>query len=179
MADWIYVDNSNVFIEGKRVSAVKLGLAPDIWDAFHYRILDNDYRMSFGKLYEFVAGNNRAETARAMLFGSRPPENDAIWDIAKRAGFEVVTQDRNVANKEKKIDTGLVAALTRDAYRNAKPGDIFTVVSGDNDYVPAVEQLRGDGFQVDVVFWNHAGRELRAVASNFIPLDDHLDNLRV
>ncbi|APR51367.1 NYN domain-containing protein [Sphingomonas koreensis] len=179
MADWIYVDNSNVFIEGKRVSAVKLGLAPDIWDAFHYRILDNDYRMSFGKLYEFVAGQNRADTARAMLFGSRPPENDAIWDIAKRAGFEVVTHDRNVANKEKKIDTGLVAALTRDAYRNAKPGDIFTIVSGDNDYVPAVQQLRDDGFQVDVVFWSHAGKELRETASNFISLDDHLDNLRV
>jgi len=179
MADWIYVDNSNVFIEGKRVSAVKLGLAPDIWDAFHYRILDNDYRMSFGKLYEFVAGNNKAETARAMLFGSRPPQNDAIWDIAKRAGFEVVTHDRNVANKEKKIDTGLVAALTRDAYRNAKPGDIFTIVSGDNDYVPAVQQLRDDGFKVDVVFWNHAGRELRETASSFISLDDHLDNLRV
>lgn len=179
MADWIYVDNSNVFIEGKRVSAVKLGLAPDIWDAFHYRILDNDYRMSFGKLYEFVAGQNRADTARAMLFGSRPPENDAIWDIAKRAGFEVVTHDRNVANKEKKIDTGLVAALTRDAYRNAKPGDIFTIVSGDNDYVPAVQQLRDDGFQVDVVFWSHADKELRETASNFISLDDHLDNLRV
>lgn len=168
-----------MFIEGKRVSAVKLGLAPDIWDAFHYRILDNDYRMSFGKLYEFVAGQNRADTARAMLFGSRPPENDAIWDIAKRAGFEVVTHDRNVANKEKKIDTGLVAALTRDAYRNAKPGDIFTIVSGDNDYVPAVQQLREDSFQVDVVFWNHAGKELRETASNFISLDDHLDSLRV
>lgn len=174
MADWIYVDNSNVFIEGKRVSAVKLGLAPDIWDAVHYRILDNDYRMSFGKLYQFVAGNNKAETARAMLFGSRPPENDAIWDIAKRAGFEVVTHDRNAANREKKIDTGLVAALTRDAYRNAKKGDIFTIVSGDNDYVPAIEQL-----QVDVVFWSHAGIELRNTASNFIPLDAHLDNLRV
>lgn len=179
MADWIYVDNSNVFIEGKLVSAVKLGLAPDIWDAFHYRILDNDYRMSFGKLYEFVAGNNKAETARAILFGSRPPENDAIWDIAKRAGFEVVTHDRNVANKEKKIDTGLVAALTRDAYRNAKPDDIFTIVSGDNDYVPAIQQLREDGFQVDVVFRSHAGKELRETASNFIPLDAHLDNLRV
>ncbi|TXM57564.1 NYN domain-containing protein [Methylobacterium sp. WL120] len=179
MADWIYVDNSNVFIEGKRVSAVKLGLAPDIWDAVQHRILDNDYRMSFGKLYEFVAGDNRAETARAMLFGSRPPENDAIWDIAKRAGFEVVTHDRNFANKEKKIDTGLVAALTRDAYRNAKRGDIFTIVSGDNDYVPAVQQLREDGFQVDVVFWSHVGKELRETASNFISLDAHLDSLRV
>ncbi len=179
MADWIYVDNSNVFIEGKRLSAVKQGLALDIWDAFDNRILDNDYRMSFGKLYEFVAGNNKAETSRAMLFGSRPPKHDMIWDIATRAGFEVVTHDRNVANKEKKIDTGLVAALTRDAYRNANSGDIFTIVSGDNDYVPAVQQLREDGFQVDVVFWGHAGKELREAASKFISLDDYLDELRV
>jgi hypothetical protein len=92
------------------------GLAPDIWDAFDYRILDNEYRMSFGKLYEFVAGTDRTDTACAMPFGSRPPENDAIWDIAKRADWEVITPDRNVANKEKKIDTGVVAALTRDAY---------------------------------------------------------------
>lgn len=179
MADWVYVDNSNVFIEGKRVSAVKLGLAPSIWDAIEYRILDNDYRMSFGKLYEFVAGNNRAETARAMLFGSRPPANDAIWDIAKKAGWEVIVHDRNFNNKEKKIDTGITAALTRDAYKNAQPGDVFTIVSGDTDYVPAVEQLREDGFQVDVVFWEHAGKELREIASNFIPLNPHLDALRV
>ncbi|RWB72941.1 MAG: NYN domain-containing protein [Mesorhizobium sp.] len=178
MADWIYVDNSNVFIEGKRVSAVKIGMAPNIWDAFEHRILDPNYRMSFGKLYQFVAGNNKAETARAMLFGSRPPQNDAIWKIAKQAGFEVIVHDRNFANKEKKIDTGIVAAMTRDAYKSAKKGDIFTIVSGDNDYVPAVEQLRTDGFHVDVVFWAHAGRELREAATKFIELDPHLDNLR-
>lgn len=116
MSDWIYVDNSNVFIEGQRVSAVSKGMALNIYDALDNRILDVTYRMSFGKLYSFVAGDDRATTARAMLFGSRPPESDAIWGMAKRAGFEVVTHDRNVANKEKKIDTGIVAALTRDAY---------------------------------------------------------------
>jgi hypothetical protein len=35
---------------GKRVRAVKQGLAMDIWDAFDHRILDKAYRMSFGKL---------------------------------------------------------------------------------------------------------------------------------
>lgn len=178
MADWIYVDNSNVFIEGKRVSAVAKGLALDIYDALENRILDFEYRMSFGKLYTFVAGDNPAECARALLFGSRPPANDAIWNIAKKAGFEVHVEDRNIANKEKKIDTGIVAAMTRDAYRNAKKGDIFTIVSGDSDYVPAIEALRGDGFQVDVVFWDHASRELREACSNFISLNPHLNNLR-
>jgi uncharacterized LabA/DUF88 family protein len=178
MADWIYVDNSNVFIEGQRVSAVAKRLATNIHAAMESGVLDPSYRMSFGKLYQFVAGNNRSTTARAMLFGSRPPTNDAIWDLAKRAGFEVVTEDRNYANKEKKIDTGIVAALTRDAYKNASAGDIFTIVSGDGDYVPAIENLREDGFQVDVVFWDHASRELKAACSNFISLNPHLDNLR-
>lgn len=113
-----------------------------------------------------------------MLFGSRPPANDAIWEIARRAGFEVITEDRNRANKEKKIDTGLVAALTRDAYKNAEVGDIFTIVSGDADYVPAIRQLVEDGFRVDVVFWDHASRELKETSSNFISLNLHLDNLR-
>lgn len=179
MRDWIYVDNSNVFIEGKRVSAVRKGQAFDIRDAHERRIWDDDYRMSFGKLYEFVAGTKAADTARAMLFGSRPPEDDAIWNIARSAGFEVVTYDRNIANKEKKIDTGLATEVVRDAYRNASPDDVFTIVSGDADYVPTVETLRGDGFSVEVVFWDHAAGELRDAASSFISLNEHLDSLRV
>ncbi|MBY5975078.1 NYN domain-containing protein [Phaeobacter italicus] len=175
MADWIYVDNSNVFIEGKRVSAVNKGLALDVYDAMENRIVDNDWRLSFGKLYSFVAGDDKAQTARAMLFGSRPPENDDIWNIARNAGFEVITHDRNRANKEKKIDTGIVAALTRDAYRNATEGDTFTLVSGDGDYVPAVEQLIADGFVVNVVFWDHASKELVDACSNFTSLNQHLD----
>lgn len=178
MADWIYVDNSNVFIEGQRASAVSQGMALNIHDAMRNNVLDFGYRISFGKLYAFIAGTDRKETARAMLFGSKPPENDAIWEMAKKAGFEVVTEDRNAANKEKKIDTGIVTALTRDAYKNAKQGDVFTLVSGDSDYVPTVEALRGDGFQVDVVFWEHASRELIEACSNFIPLNPHLATLR-
>lgn len=178
MADWIYVDNSNVFIEGQRVSAVANNMALSIHDAMENRVLDFSYRISFGKLYQFVAGDNPQETARAMLFGSRPPKDDAIWELAKRAGFEVVTHDRNAANKEKKIDTGIVAALTKDAYKNAKEGDVFTIVSGDSDYVPAIEELRADGFQVEVVFWDHASAELKKSCSKFVSLNPHLDNLR-
>ena len=177
MANWIYVDNSNVFIEGQRVSAVRKGMALDIFQAMENNIIDHSYRISFGKLYQFIAGTDRKETARAMLFGSRPPNNDIIWNMARQAGFEVITYDRNIRNKEKKIDTGIVTQMIRDAYKNAEPRDIFTLVSGDSDYVPTIQALVEDGFQVDVVFWSHAAKEIRDVCSNFIPLDEHLDML--
>ena len=93
MADWIYVDCSNVFIEGKRVSAVKQGLIPDIYDATKNRIVDNEYRISFAKPYEFVVGHKTSTTARAMLFGSRPPQNDVIWEVAKRVRFEIFVEE--------------------------------------------------------------------------------------
>ena len=178
MSELVYVDNSNVFIEGKRVSAVQKHMAPNVWDAASNNIFDNAYLIDFGKLHDFVAGNDPTKIKRAMLFGSRPPPNDSLWRMAERAGFEVVVEDRNVANKEKKIDTGLVAAMTKDAYTIAdRETDTITLVAGDSDYVPAVRQMVEDNFAVDVVFWGHASNELKRVCTNFISLDEHLNTI--
>ena len=103
MAEFVYVDNSNVFIEGKRVSAVQQGLAHSINHAFREQIFDHTYSLDFGKLHTFVAGDDPSKIKRAALFGSRPPPNDSLWKIAERAGFETVLNDRNVKNKEKRI----------------------------------------------------------------------------
>ena len=67
MADYIYVDNSNLYIEGKRVSAVKNRLAMNIYDAMNNRIIDHSYTISFGRLHEFVAGTDESKIARAAF----------------------------------------------------------------------------------------------------------------
>lgn len=183
--DYIYVDNSNLYIEGRRVSAVAQGLADNIVEAMQLGILDHGYTISFGKLHEFVCGKDNNQIKRAALFGSRPPPNDSIWQYAEKAGFELHLEDRNYANKEKKIDTGIATLLTKDAYKsdgykNNKPDqDTFVLVAGDSDYVPTIKELQADGFIVEVVFWNHAARELRDVASKFIGIDQYLEALRL
>lgn len=180
MADYIYVDNSNLYIEGRRVSAVAQGLATNIVDAMRDGVLDHGYTISFGKLYEFLTGNDLAKIKRAVLFGSRPPPNDSIWRHAERAGFELKLEDRNVRNKEKKIDTGIATLMTKDAYKSGVAGDdLFVLVAGDSDYVPTIRALQEDSFKVEVVFWNHAAKELKDVANRFVSLDEHLDHLRI
>ena len=61
MAKFIYVDNSNVFIEGQRVAAVrKRHCALNIDDAnapTNFRI--HEYRLDFGKLYQFFGHKRR------------------------------------------------------------------------------------------------------------------------
>lgn len=178
MSELVYVDNSNIFIEGKRVKAVQSGMAMNIYDAMNNRILDNSYKIDFGRLHYYIAGNDESKIKRCMLFGSRPPPNDTLWEMAKKAGFEVIVEDRNVANKEKKVDTGIVSAMVRDAYTIAdREKDTVTLVAGDADFVPSVRQLAEDGFQVEVVFWSHASSELKACATKFIDLDPMIGHL--
>ena len=150
----------------------------NIYDAMKNRILDQTYKIDFGRLHGFVAGDDPSAIKRCMLFGSRPPSNDSLWQVAKNKGFEVVIEDRNVRNKEKKIDTGIVYAMVKDAYQVAdKDDDTITLVGGDSDYVPAVRGLADDGFSVHVVFWSHASQELQDAASKFVSLDPILNHL--
>jgi uncharacterized LabA/DUF88 family protein len=176
--EYVYVDNSNLFIEARRVSAVSKGMAQNIIEAMQYGILDHTYTIDFGKLHQFVAGHDNTKIARAALFGSRPPPNDSIWTFAQRAGFEVVLTDRNVKNKEKKVDTGITTAMVKDGYKHVDPKkDVITLVAGDGDFVPAITELKKDGYTVELVFWDHVSAELKKSASKFISLNKHLDHL--
>ena len=85
---------------------------------------------------------------------------------------------RNIAGHEKKIDTDIVATMIEDSYEILTIGqDEITLVSGDSDYVPAIEKLKKRGIPVHVVFWGHAARELKEVATKFVNLDPYLDHL--
>jgi uncharacterized LabA/DUF88 family protein len=180
LADYVYVDNSNLYIEGRRASAVAQGLSENIGEAMRDGVLDHGYTISFGKLHEFLCGADKRQIKRAALFGSRPPPNDGIWTFAERAGFELHLEDRNIKNKEKKIDTGIATLLTKDAYKHGVPAeDVFVLVAGDSDYVPTINELRKDGYFVEVVFWDHASRELQEAASRFVGLNKHLEHLRL
>lgn len=179
MANFLYVDNSNVWIEGMHVSAVVQGIAPDIWTALQHKICDYGWKIDFGRLYEF-AGGQSSEVGRAVLYGSRPPANDSLWDIAKKKGFEVMVHDRNVVNREKKIDTNIVTDIVSDSYELMKPDtDEITLAAGDGDYVPTIERLKLRGFKFHVVFWEHASRELKDAATQFISLNVYLQYLRL
>ena len=83
MANLLYVDNSNVWIEGLHVAAYASGMTPDVWTAVKGNICDHSWNLDFGKLFAF-AGGEKVHVRKAALFGSRPPKNDSVWDAARR-----------------------------------------------------------------------------------------------
>ena len=106
----------------------------DIDHAIKERIFDNNYSLDFGRLHTFVAGDDPQKIKRAALFGSRPPPNDSLLygRSPREPGSSQLLEDRNVANKEKRIDTGIVTMMMRDAYtRIDRANDVITLVAGD------------------------------------------------
>ena len=178
MVLFVYVDNSNVWIEGQHIQAVRLGLASDPLDAMRRHITPR-WSYDFGRLYELACPPSE-QIGRSILFGSRPPPNDTLWGRARAEGFEVKVFDRNAANKEKQVDTSLTTLMVEDCYRYMKPerGDMAVLVAGDRDYLPPVRSVQDRGLKVRVAFWRHAtSRELRDAADEFLELDPHFDRL--
>jgi len=65
MANYLYVDNSNVWIEGMHVAAVMSKKAKTLKEA-HEKHLTEPWKMDFGQLFEF-AGGGKIEVAHEAL----------------------------------------------------------------------------------------------------------------
>ncbi|MGC1495413.1 MAG: NYN domain-containing protein [Sulfitobacter sp.] len=175
MGEYVYVDYSNLFIEGQRVSAVLNRQVGSITDAMATRTIDYNYRIDIDQLYHFLAGVRPKDIQRAVLFGSETPDNQWLWALAQKAEFETITHFRNAANKEKRVDASLITELLRDAYKRGTTKDVFRLVAGDGDYIPAVQRLVDDGYNVEVLFWDHASHGLVKACTNFTSLTNRLD----
>lgn len=175
---YTYVDNSNVFIEGQRVSAVQQGMAKDIFDATARNISDHGWNLDYGKLHTLICGD-KSEVGAANLWGS-PPPGDSFWKKVEKHGFTVEKFDRSkYTGTEKKVDVAIAHRMTKDAYTKIdKASSEITLVAGDSDFVPVVKDLVGEGFKVYVAFWDHASRELRETATGFFSLNTWVDHLR-
>ncbi len=174
MSYFVFVDNSNVWIEGKIASAVAKGWASNSSEAHEKKIEDTAWRIDFGKLLNFVTNGNISEIKRAVLFGSKPPYNDSLWKAMSKAQFEVVSLDRNAAGKEKAIDTGIISQIDRAIYKQSTEGDIFVLVMGDKDFKPALETIRDEKCSSIVAFWDNASAELVSEADDYLNLTPNI-----
>lgn len=172
---YTYIDNSNFFIEGQRVAAVQSGMAIDIYDAIDRRVFDFTWRPDYGKLHQLVCGDHK-EIGAAKLWGS-PPPSDSFWKMVEKKGFKVKTYERS-HGKEKKVDVAIAYEIAKDSPRIEKATSEITLVAGDKDFIPVVEDLVSEGYNVCVAFWDHAATEMKQKASSFFSLNAYLNHLR-
>lgn len=177
MAYYVFVDNSNVWIEGKYTSAVNKGMAENVIEAHNKKICDNSWKLDFGKLLACVVDGNLSEVKEAIIIGSKPTDKDSLWKAMETAGFSVETHQRNQSNKEKKVDIGIAQKINDVIYEKSKEGDVLVLVMGDKDYVPVVETIERKNRKAVIAFWGNVAGELTAAASEYINLDNKFNEI--
>ena len=129
---YVFVDNSNVFIEGQKHYG-KIHMNPD----FGHR-----YRLDFGELFKHISQKRgeiffeRNNIQYPRLYGSEPPKMDSLWTFLKNMKVNVQVFKRNAFNKEKGVDI----RLARDAFRlffetenEDNRNNVIVIVGGDAD----------------------------------------------
>ena len=113
-----------------------------------------------------------------MLYGSRPTDNDSLWNAAKYAGFEVFTPNRNASNKEKRVDTGFDKEVLKDLYKGTiGDEDEIILVVGDSDHFPVAEAIKEEGKEYTLAFWDNASELMKGESSRFISLNEHIKEI--
>jgi uncharacterized LabA/DUF88 family protein len=165
----VLVDNSNIFIEGQKHSARLKGIGPDPITGKQQG--DPSWRINFAALLSELAGPRKIH--KALLVGSRPPQNDGVWEAARYRGFDVVVHDRSADNKEKAVDTELVAQGTEIICTCGEVMDLV-IVSGDRDFIPLVRVAQRRRWNVEMAAFTTAynpGGEMAIAVEKIIPLD--------
>lgn len=141
---FIYVDNSNVWIEGKKLAAKQQKLKC---------VEDPRMRLDIGKVADVVA--NGRHVAWGVLYGSEPPPLDTVWNKIREFGWKVITNKRStIQNKEKQVDQQLVAdIITLVCDKDIAKGKII-IISGDADVIPAIKE--GQDWSFEIWMWESA-----------------------
>ena len=113
----VFVDNSNVLIEGRRFSEMKRTGREKLSS---YK--NNDYEIDWGKfLYVIKEQDSRGLAEVPILYGSRPPDEDSVWNRIRDDGFDVKVFDRNIRNKEKGVDVEMAMDIAERILTTADP----------------------------------------------------------
>lgn len=178
----IYIDNSNLWIQGQKTYAENRGLR-EPWDP--------TWRFDVGRLKAVLLEKSgllheeRDYTVKVRLYGSTPPPVDTVWRAIESHNVQVSTFARSSwTGREKEVDAEIIAdsvdESSEDYHRAA--GSVFMIVSGDRDLDRAVQKISQKyGFQVHVWSWRNAlagiysQRQANRVDVHY--LDDYINDI--
>ncbi len=105
-------------------------------------------KVNFGKILEEAVAGRKLVRALAYVIKAPNSIEDNFFTALDNLGFEIKAKELQVyagGNKKGDWDVGLVI----DAIRMSRNLDVVVLVSGDGDYIPAVEYLQNNGVMVE------------------------------
>lgn len=136
-------------------------------------------RVNFAELVETAAAGRPIIRAIAYVAKSKTGEEQAFFEALMQSGIELKIKDvQEFASGEKKADWDV--GMTVDAMSIAPRVDTVILATGDGDFVPLVEYLRGHGVRCEVVaFAESTNSKLREVVDSFLDVSANVDQFLI
>lgn len=151
----------------------RVGVFIDVQNLYYSAKNLYNAKVSFGKILETAVAGRQLIRALAYVIKADIAEEQAFFEALNKSGFEVKSKDIQLfpgGVKKGDWDVGIVI----DMIRLAGKLDVIVLVSGDGDYVPALEYLRNQGHLIEVIaFGKSTSAKLITEADDFTDLDEN------
>lgn len=136
-------------------------------------------KVSFSSLVEAAVGPRILVRAIAYVAKSKDNTEQAFFDALQQQGIELKIKDvQEFSSGAKKADWDVGMAV--DAIALSPKVDVIVLVTGDGDFVPLVEYLKGHGVICEVAaFKESTNAGLKAIADTFLDLSDDPDRFLI
>jgi len=153
-----------------RDSDQRVGILVDVQNMFYSARTLHQSKVDYSKLQsQLICGR---KLVRAIAYVVQKPDVDqsAFFEALRRAGYEIRKKDlilRDDGSTRGDWDVG----MTIDALALVHKLDTVVLVTGDGDFVPLVEALKGLGCRVEIgSFEESTSNELMRCCDQFIPI---------
>jgi uncharacterized LabA/DUF88 family protein len=147
----------------------------DAQNLYHSAKHVHNARVNFAALVEAAVGSRQLVRAIAYVAKSKTGEETAFFEAMIQSGIELKIKDvQEYASGAKKADWDVGMAV--DAMSLSPKVDAIVLATGDGDFVPLVEYLRGHGVMCEVAaFSESTNQHLRTVCDAFMDLSEEPD----
>lgn len=148
----------------------RVGVFVDVQNMYHSAKNLYQANVNFQKVLEDAVANRQLIRAIAYVIRSKAQEEETFFETLSRQGFEVKIKDLQIfAGGAKKADWDVGIAI--DMIKMSESVDVIILISGDGDYLPAVEYIQNHGKIVEIIaFKETTSSKLIERADSFIDL---------
>lgn len=162
----IFIDGSNIHHAVKRFQ----------------KTTDPNFKIDYLQLIKLLTAD--CKLIRPYYYGSRPvpprPEQESFYKKLQHSGITVRIKNlrcRGDRAIEKGVDVALVTEMLSLSFKNVF--DTAVIVSGDNDLIGAIEEIKQQGKRVEVAaFKDSVSSDMQLCADKFISLDELANKIK-
>lgn len=132
------------------------------------------FQIDFAELRRLAVNGRHMVGATAFdgrIYSTERDTTKAFHDVLMHSGWALDLRDMDSCDHQKEVDVALATAVMSGAMKDAY--DTAVIISGDRDFIPAIEYVRTLGKRVEIISYDCAlSTQMKRLADRLTLIDD-------